>query len=222
MYNQGLPSFMVDDPYQGTGFNGASENGDRDAPQTHEQLIAQNSSLKTRVSELEVINELFRGRLSQLEQQEAAARRGQEVAGVEQTQLRTQLDASQESASQLQTQLDDSHRRENNLKRRLDELELELKAVKDALGGDLERPSKRSRTDEDAHLADQALAPAEEQSESQQELAAEQTEEPSTVDATMSEAPAAETPAAEETTNGTTEAAPEPLIEDAVADSSES
>ncbi|OAQ69039.1 zinc finger protein [Pochonia chlamydosporia 170] len=229
MYNQGLPSFMVDDPYQGTGFNGASENGDRDAPQTHEQLIAQNSSLKTRVSELEVINELFRGRLSQLEQQEAAARRGQEVAGVEQTQLRTQLDASQESASQLQTQLDDSHRRENNLKRRLDELELELKAVKDALGGDLERPSKRSRTDEDAHLADQALAPAEEQSESQQELAAEQTEEPSTVDATMSEAPVAETPAAEETTNGTTEAAPEeteeptePLVEDAVADSSES
>ncbi|CEJ84968.1 Putative KLLA0F21296p [[Torrubiella] hemipterigena] len=157
MYNSALGSFMVDDPYN-TGFNGTtngdgatgSPNGDRssDGPQTHEQLIAQNSSLKTRVSELEVINELFRGRLSQLEQQEAAARRGQEVAGVEQTQLRTQLDASQENEKQLQTQLDDSHRRENNLKRRLDELELELKELKEKETGD--RPSKRARTKREA------------------------------------------------------------------------
>lgn len=156
MYNHNLSSFMVDDPYQSAGFHdgraGSPLNGDRslDAPMTHEQLIANNSSLKTRVSELEVINELFRGRLSQLEQQEAAARRGQEVAGVEQSQLRSQLDATLESEAQLRAQLEDSHRRENVLKRRLDELELEFKEVKDAqnsLEPESERPAKRSRVD---------------------------------------------------------------------------
>lgn len=132
LYSQ--PALMDDEaypaPFAGAGAGSPSLNGDRalgEAPQTHEQLIAHNSSLKTRVSELEVINELFRGRLSQLEQQEAAARRGQEVAALEQAQLRSQLEASQESEAQLRAQLDDSHRRENNLKRRLDELELERK-----------------------------------------------------------------------------------------------
>lgn len=156
VYNTSLSSFMVDDPYQ-SGFNGTGEgragspmNGDRssEGPQTQEQLIAQNSALKTRVSELEVINELFRGRLSQLEQQEAAARHGQEIAGVEQTQLRTQLEAIQETETQLQVQLDDSHRRENNLKRRLDELELELKAAKGITALDSDKPNKRARTEE--------------------------------------------------------------------------
>ena len=155
MYNTSLTSFMVDDPYQssfngtGDGHNDSPQNGDRnsDGPQTTEQLIAQNSALKTRVSELEVINELFRGRLSQLEQQEAAARHGQEIAGVEQTQLRTQLEAIQEGENLLRTQLDDSHRRENNLKRRLDELELELKAVRGVSELDADRPAKKARTE---------------------------------------------------------------------------
>ncbi|RFU74853.1 gata transcription factor [Trichoderma arundinaceum] len=158
MYNHSLQSFMVDDPSQSGvgGFNGGEGragsplNGDRglESPQTQEQIIASNSSLKTRVRELEFINELFRGRLSQLEQQEAAASaalRGQEVAGVEHTQLRAQLDASKESENQLRVQLEDSHRRENNLKRRLDELELELKAVKEALTEADSRPYKKPR-----------------------------------------------------------------------------
>jgi GATA-binding protein len=159
MYNHSLPSFMVDDPSQsgvggfnnGEGRAGSPMNGDRglDSPQTQEQLIANNSSLKTRVRELEFINELFRGRLSQLEQQEAAASealRGQEVAGVEHTQMRAQLDASRDTENQLRVQLEDSHRRENNLKRRLDELELELRAVKEALTEADSRPYKRPRT----------------------------------------------------------------------------
>ncbi|KPM35659.1 hypothetical protein AK830_g10910 [Neonectria ditissima] len=179
MYNHGLPSFMVDDP-SGVGGFGASGNSDGraqsplngerhpDAPQTHEQLIAQNSSLKTRVSELELINELFRGRLSQIEQQEAAARRGQEVAGVEQNQLRSQLKAAQDSETRLRAQLEDSHRRENSLKRRLDDLELELKDAKDAVEEvAIERPAKRLRLTESAvkpeetpQVQDDASAPA--------------------------------------------------------------
>lgn len=208
---------MVDDPYQGTGFNGTSENGDRDAPQTHEQLIAHNSSLKTRVSELEVINELFRGRLSQLEQQEAAARRGQEVAGVEQSQLRSQLDASQESVGHFQVQLEDSHRRENNLKRRLDELELELKAVKDALGGDSERPNKRPRVEHDSPAAAPTPAPEEEQPEPQLEphdVHAEEAAEPIIMNETIAEAPTVEELNPEEVATGATDVTAEETIDE--------
>ncbi|EQB50369.1 hypothetical protein CGLO_10198 [Colletotrichum gloeosporioides Cg-14] len=133
LYNPSLPVFGNMDDSQ-LGFNVGGENrsasplnGDRhlDVPQTHEQLIAANSALKTRVSELELINELFRGRLSQMEQDEASARRGQEISGKAEAQLRSQLEASNK-------QLEDSHRRENNLKRRLDEMELELKEAKEA------------------------------------------------------------------------------------------
>lgn len=185
MYHNTLPSFIMEDPYtSATGAYGASgANGDgsgspmNDTPQTHEQLIANNSSLKTRVRELELINELFRGRLSQLEQQEAAARHGSEVAGAEQTQLRSQLEASQALEKQLAAQLDDSHRRENSLKRRLDELELELKDAKDAAAAataaaaaavvegeeNSDRPAKRTRTqgpDREAEQVEEAKAEA--------------------------------------------------------------
>lgn len=85
--------------------------------QTPEQLIAENSSLKTRVSELEVINELFRGRVTQLEQDEANARRGEEMR--------------RESEHTLIARLDESQRRENQLKRRLDDVERELHDMKD-------------------------------------------------------------------------------------------
>ncbi len=97
-------------------------NGDRhlEVPQTYEQLIAANAGLKTRVSELEVINELFRGRVTQLEQDEANARRGEEMR--------------RESEHTLRQALDESQRRENQLKRRLDDLEREIGEVREANG----------------------------------------------------------------------------------------
>lgn len=173
---------MVDNAYQVSAFNGdghsSAMNGDRnsDGPQTQEQLIALNSSLKTRVSELEFINELFRGRLSQLEQQEAANRHEQELTGADQAQT------IQLSEAQLRDQLQDSHRRENNLKRRLDELELELKAAKEVSGDAEERFAKKARTtQETAELAvgaaeDIAPETTEEAIEEAQEAAIEQTE----------------------------------------------
>jgi len=88
-----------------------------EVPQTYEQLIAQNSGLKTRVSELEVINELFRGRVTQLEQDEANARRGEEMR--------------RESEQNLMQRLEESQRRENQLKRRLDDLEREVGEQRD-------------------------------------------------------------------------------------------
>lgn len=110
-----------------------------EVPQTYEQLIAQNSSLKTRVSELEVINELFRGRVTQLEQDEANARRGEEMR--------------RESETNLIQRLEESQRRENQLKHRLDDLEREYgdgmdggppakkMRVADIVGGDERRSS---------------------------------------------------------------------------------
>lgn len=88
-----------------------------DTPQTYEQLIAENASLKTRVSELEVINELFRGRVSQLEQDESNARRGEEMR--------------RESEQDLMRRLEESQRRENQLKHRLDDVEREIGDLRD-------------------------------------------------------------------------------------------
>ncbi len=139
MYGNHLPSFNghpLDDPYgqhqhhspslpplhlrqPSPGRSTSPLNGVHglEVPLTFEQLIAQNSSLKTRVSELEVINELFRGRVSQLEQDEANARRGEEMR--------------RESEQDLMRRLEESQRRENQLKHRLDDVERELSDIRD-------------------------------------------------------------------------------------------
>ncbi|KAI8635273.1 hypothetical protein F5Y19DRAFT_407197 [Xylariaceae sp. FL1651] len=100
-----------------------------DAPQTHEQLIAANSSLKTRVSELDLINELYRGRLQQLEQDNQTADNYRHSAEMSAKEAATERAHREE----IQRQLDDSHRRENILKRRLDEMEQELQELKSQL-----------------------------------------------------------------------------------------
>jgi GATA-binding protein len=97
-----------------------------DAPQTHEQLIAANSSLKTRVSELDLINELYRGRLQQLEQDNQTADNYRHNAEMSAKEAATERAFREE----VQQQLNDSHRRENILKRRLDEMEQELQELK--------------------------------------------------------------------------------------------
>ncbi|MCJ1479722.1 hypothetical protein MMC13_008408 [Lambiella insularis] len=66
-------------------------------PLSYEVLQQQTTTLKTRVSELEVINDLFRGRVHELEQNDR----------------------------QLRQALDHSKQQENQLKRRLDDLERE-------------------------------------------------------------------------------------------------
>jgi len=83
----------------------SSVNGSHlEPPLTYDSLVAQNAYLKTRVSELEVINDLFRGRVTELENSE------QEARGIE---------------GQLRQELEESRVREADLKRRLDELESE-------------------------------------------------------------------------------------------------
>ncbi|KAJ9158084.1 GATA type zinc finger protein asd-4 [Coniochaeta hoffmannii] len=128
-------------------------------PPTQETILAENASLKTRVSELEVIQELYRGRLQQLESDETNV--GHTVA-----QLREQLAGATQTETQLRNELEESHHRENMLKRRLDELELELKEAKGASEtAENGRPAKKPRIEEPAAAAAAAAAAAEEASE---------------------------------------------------------
>ncbi|KAI0380059.1 hypothetical protein F5Y04DRAFT_282188 [Hypomontagnella monticulosa] len=125
-------------------------NGDQqnleNVPQTHEQLIAANSSLKTRVSELELVNELYRGRLQQLEQDMQTAdnyRHSAENSAKEAATERIQRE-------EIQRQLEDSHRRENILKRRLDEMEQENQDLKTKLeDSEYERAAKKPKLEEE-------------------------------------------------------------------------
>ncbi|KAK4240366.1 hypothetical protein C8A03DRAFT_42087 [Achaetomium macrosporum] len=159
----------IDDQFQTqqlSGFGGPDGrapsplNGDRlDMPQTHEQLLAANSSLKTRVSELEVIQELYRGRIQQLEHEEANRQAQEKSKSETEVQLRAQLDAMNEAHAQLQKDLEESHRRENMLKRRLDELEVELKEAKEALEVHESGRAKKARVDDNTTNMDDAATP---------------------------------------------------------------
>ncbi len=86
-----------------------------EAFQSQEALLAANTALRTRVSELEVINELFRGRVTELE---------------------NQLNTRQASSASRDTPIhsspmQDSTQREAELKRRLEELEQEVSELKE-------------------------------------------------------------------------------------------
>lgn len=155
-FQTGLPDYPL--PADGSGHAGATTNGDAhpDIPDTREQLIAANSSLKTRVSELEVINELYRGRLTQLEADSQNAdnfRHQADEAMKAEAHERQMREDIQRKHDDTQRQLDDSHRRENIFKRRLDEMEQELKDAQDKIKqleeAESDRPAKKPRLEEE-------------------------------------------------------------------------
>ncbi|UPX10296.1 GATA zinc finger protein 3 [Ascochyta rabiei] len=83
----------------------SSVNGSHlEPPLSYDSLAAQNTALKTRVSEMELINDLFRNRVSELESSEGQARATEHA-------LRAELEATQQ--------------REQALKRRIEEIEEE-------------------------------------------------------------------------------------------------
>lgn len=100
-------------------------NGDAMA-QTPNQLLAINSGLKTRVDELEVINDLIQRRLQHYETYGTGGNNEENMVAA--ANYRAQIESLQQSQAQLQSQLEESHRRENAMKRRLDEMELEIAA----------------------------------------------------------------------------------------------
>lgn len=117
---QGLPTFALRQPSPAPSANGPHH--DHAHPYSEN-----NSSLKTRVSELEVINDLFRGRVAELEQSEQDARAKEASA--------------REAADQYKADLEAALDRESALKRRLEALEAELESSKSHAAP----PSKRLR-----------------------------------------------------------------------------
>ncbi|KAL7773996.1 hypothetical protein CFE70_003965 [Pyrenophora teres f. teres 0-1] len=98
-HSPSLPGFGLRAPSPAN----SSINGSHlEAPLPYETLAAQNTALKTRVSEMELINDLFRNRVSELEQSEQSAR---------------------QTESTLRQELEEVKQREADLKRRLDEIE---------------------------------------------------------------------------------------------------
>ncbi|QIX00406.1 hypothetical protein AMS68_005923 [Peltaster fructicola] len=86
--------------------NGSSE------PLTYDALLASNQSLRIRVSELEVINDLFRGRVSELEQAEQAARQAENLQNAEVQRLKTELEARDNELKRLREEQDEGqHKR---------------------------------------------------------------------------------------------------------------
>ncbi|KAK5709191.1 GATA zinc finger protein 3 [Elasticomyces elasticus] len=89
-------SLTVGDDYPPTTYrvpspSNVSVAGQLDAPLNYDALSAQNRDLRTRVSELEVINGLFRGRVGELESSEAEARRAAQRKDDELEKLRAEL-----------------------------------------------------------------------------------------------------------------------------------
>ncbi|KAI1799860.1 hypothetical protein F4811DRAFT_565222 [Daldinia bambusicola] len=151
-----LPQYPIPD---GSPSHQSPMNGDQhitDVPQTHEQLIAANSSLKTRVSELELVNELYRGRLQQLEQDMQTADNYRHAAE------NSAKDAATErmQREEIQRQLEESHRRENILKRRLDEMEQENQELKAKVEeSESERAAKKPKLDVDEAKVEETEVP---------------------------------------------------------------
>lgn len=163
-----LPGFGID------GQAATLLNGDH-LPQTPEQLLAAISSYKTRVSELEVINDFLERRLSQFDQygaqpqepQEGAAqaeaqlRSELEIATQANAQLRVELESATQTNTQLRSDLDESHRRENMLKRRLEDLEVEMRTASETIDFQEDgRAAKRPRVEESPPKAEELTPPA--------------------------------------------------------------
>lgn len=79
-------------------------------PQTYDSLLQSSTALKTRVSELEVINDLFRGRVTQLEQNDENSRRNELMQRQTEKNLRQLLEESQVREMDLQRRISDLQR----------------------------------------------------------------------------------------------------------------
>lgn len=124
-----IPAFQFRHPSPGS----TSSFNDRnlEPPQTYEALLQANTFLKTRVSELEVINDLYKGTVNQYEQ--GGAPQAEMIPRDSESQLRQSLD-------QVLRREEELKRREEDLKRQVDELEREVAELRGE-----QPPAKRPR-----------------------------------------------------------------------------
>lgn len=121
-----MPSLQLRQPSPSS--NSSQSGSHLEPPLTYE-------GLKTRVSELEVINNLYLERVSQLEQNDVNARRSEALQQNSETRLRSLLKQSQD--------------RENSLKRQIELLEREVADLKD-----MESHTKRQRLSDESQYPD--------------------------------------------------------------------
>ena len=131
-----IPAFQLRQPSPGS----TSPFNDRNLEplQTYEGLLQANTFLKTRVSELEVINDLYKGTVNQYEQ-----------GGAPQAEM-----IPKDSGSQLRQSLEQALRREEDLKRHIDELEREVAELRGE-----QPPAKRSRISDSSEYPEPPQAP---------------------------------------------------------------
>ncbi|KAL8765233.1 MAG: hypothetical protein Q9209_007626 [Squamulea sp. 1 TL-2023] len=126
-----LPSFNVRQPSPGSTSSQNDRRPERQVP--YDQLHQENTALKTRVSELEVINILYKGQVGEQDQK------------------------ATESDQQLRQLLEEAQRRENDLKQQVKELEQEISELRGGEpagehqrlsdGSEYPDPSEHSTTD---------------------------------------------------------------------------
>jgi GATA-binding protein len=98
-----LPAFIRQPSPSASSINGNAAN--LEPPQSYDALQAQNQHLRTRVSELEVINDLFRGRVTELELAEQDARRAEKMKDEEVERYKSDLDTANAKVEDLQKRL---------------------------------------------------------------------------------------------------------------------
>lgn len=111
-----LPAFNLRQPSPSlSALNGNSgagtasqHNSDGSAGLSYDALATQHSALRTRVSELEVINDLFRGRVGELEGSEREARRAERSLEEDNRRLKADLEMASRRVAELEAERDGS------------------------------------------------------------------------------------------------------------------
>lgn len=150
-----LPGFGV----PGSSDQTALLNGE--IPQTPEQLLAAISSFKTRVSELEVINDFLERRLLTYDSYGAQPHDGQDGGiGQGDAQLRSQVESLTQSESQLRSELEQARAEAEQLRFKADEAD-QLRAEFDQIRAELDESHRREnmmkRRLEDVELENKLL-----------------------------------------------------------------
>ena len=96
-----LPSLLRQLTPSGSPSNGTNT-ASLESSQSYDAVVSHNNQLRTRVSELEVINELFRGRVAELESTEKEARTNEAVKEAEVQRLKHELEATTARAAELE------------------------------------------------------------------------------------------------------------------------
>ncbi|EME86387.1 uncharacterized protein MYCFIDRAFT_194462 [Pseudocercospora fijiensis CIRAD86] len=98
-----LPAFNLRNPSPAPTTNGHGSH--MGVSSNYEDLVNQNNTLRTRVSELEVINDLFRGRVSELEASEQDARQKERSKDAEVQRYLAELATAHSRAAELERRL---------------------------------------------------------------------------------------------------------------------